>query len=214
MSKLFLTLLSIGLMTFLNAQKVGVNLAPNLSKAYLENNFGLEKSDFGIRYGISYEHDVLKRNKIEIGIFHAQLNSRIENDLVCLTSAEFKCLDKTKFNYNYLEIPLNIKTRLGTLNKNLSTYLVSGYSFNYYFRTRTKWTFTDGSEETNTSHNNAEPNLHSINIGLDFARKLSEKLVLNIAPTYALSFSNLDIYRNNIKSLRLNFKLAYSLKKE
>lgn len=110
------------------SQNIGVNLAPSISFPGIKESIG-EDHFFSLRSGVSFEKEIFKRNKIEIGLAYQYAVKNFSN-FICLASPDIPCPDNFTYRYNYLEIPVNFKTRLGIFEEKRNTYLVTGYAFN------------------------------------------------------------------------------------
>lgn len=209
MKKSLIALILVLFGSTLYAQKIGFHLSPNLTKyIYPVSSAPKTSLGLGVRSGVSFEQNILKRNQIETGLFLRRLKFRLINDP---DQSGVTDLKKVIGKTSYLELPINIKTRLRKESSKLNIHLITGYSFNLSFHDSVKLTFDSG-EPIKESRSYFGNNIHSFNLGMEFKQKLDDHLSISLSPTYLPNFGSSSFWHFS-NTLRLDFKLTYALRK-
>lgn len=206
--KLLLVFISIFISFITQAQEVGLHYSTTGAREYLKKTRPNQTIGLGNRIGLSYQNNLLKKSKIDIGLYLTQVN--IAYKLKDLESNSYTSHQVTNRN-NYLEISSIYKTMIIKPRRYLNTYFTAGYSYSSHLYT-IKF-FRKNTNGFDESEGDFEPQqaLHGINTGIEFIHSVGNKFYASIHPKYFLYFPDRFIWSNNIKSIHLDLTIRFKI---
>lgn len=209
---------------------VGISFSPDYAYRTLktdassqwiaDNRNDTEIPKFGYTTGLNFSMTLGKRFSVEIGALYSDKGEKTKKINLVWGTPDPDAPTKVKFihHYYYLDIPLKVNFHFFKIRKN-GFFVSAGISSNIFIteKTTTIADYSDGHTSTNTRFDQDE--LKKLNFaftaGIGYQNHLSNKLLLNVQPTYRRSITPVNhiVYdgwiRSYLYSLGLDIGLYY-----
>ncbi len=206
----------------LKAQRVqvGVNVGPNLGHRFLRSDSEMFRKAFAderviVRYGVGVDValQVGENWQIGTGLLYAPRGYGQRAQLTDENGAPLPEDSKTRYHFEYLDVPLWTKYRFGVRERQ-SFYALAGFNNSFFLRDRivVRNTLSPWSGRHSTA---LQRYLPGALLGLGIRRAVSDKLSVEAGPQATVQFEN--VFDGNLPLKRflytagLNFRVAYGL---